>query len=363
MIRPDQSAATGGVNVGDSVGGSVIIGYTIEQHEAALDRQEARIRADLERAHAAERALLQSELDEVCRRMVDLEGSFETRRRELAEAEAALRDMGDGLPQAKLDAALAALAKGDSGKAEALFAQVQAMEAAGVARAARAAHELGKLAAADIRWADAARHHAEAARLVPSFDHLLAARELAWLSGDFPNALRFGEDLVKAAVAEHGDGTPEHATALNEHAVTLQATGRHAEAEPLYRQALAIRAKALGEAHPDHATDLNNLAALLRDTGRHAEAEPLLRQALAIRAKAVGEAHPTYATSLNNLAGLLRATGRHAEAEPLHRQALAILIAALGAEHPSTRTVAANLATLSPASEDGFRREAGEEAP
>ena len=39
--------------------------------------------------------------------------------------------------------------------------------------------------------------------------------------------------------------------------------GRHAEAEPLYRRALGIHAKALGPGeHPDYATSLNNLAYL-----------------------------------------------------------------------------------------------------
>jgi mono/diheme cytochrome c family protein len=41
--------------------------------------------------------------------LADLEGSFEARRRELAEAQAGLLEISGGLPQAKLDAALAAL--------------------------------------------------------------------------------------------------------------------------------------------------------------------------------------------------------------------------------------------------------------
>ena len=48
-------------------------------------------------------------------------------------------------------------------------------------------------------------------------------------------------------------------------------------ADPLYRQALAIVRKALGEDHPDYATCLNNLALLYDAMGRHAEAETALR--------------------------------------------------------------------------------------
>ena len=44
--------------------------------------------------------------------------------------------------------------------------------------------------------------------------------------------------------------------------------GAYDRAEPLYRQALEIRKKALGEGHPDYAPSLNNLAALYRRDGR-----------------------------------------------------------------------------------------------
>ncbi|MDZ7905984.1 MAG: tetratricopeptide repeat protein [Cypionkella sp.] len=37
------------------------------------------------------------------------------------------------------------------------------------------------------------------------------------------------------------------------------------KAEPLYRQAMEIDRKTLGEDHPDYATSLNNLAGLLQD--------------------------------------------------------------------------------------------------
>ena len=72
------------------------------------------------------------------------------------------------------------------------------------------------------------------------------------------------------------------------------------------------------------AIDLNNLAQLLQATNRLAEAEPLFRRALAIDEKSYGPDHPKVAIGLNNLAQLLKATNRLAEAEPLMRRALAI---------------------------------------
>ena len=45
--------------------------------------------------------------------------------------------------------------------------------------------------------------------------------------------------------------------------------GAYDRAEPLYRQALEIRKKVLGEGHPDYATSLNNLAELYRAMGAY----------------------------------------------------------------------------------------------
>ena len=103
----------------------------------------------------------------------------------------------------------------------------------------------------------------------------------------------------------------------------LSDQGKLAEAEPLYRRALAGKEAQLGEAHPSTLNTINNLANLLRNQGKLAEAEPLYRRALAGREAQLGEAHPDTLMSLNNLANLLKKQGKLAEAEPLHRRALA----------------------------------------
>jgi tetratricopeptide (TPR) repeat protein len=150
------------------------------------------------------------------------------------------------------------------------------------------------------------------------------------------------EPLLRQALAIRrkvlGEQHPDTATSLDNLAGNLYYQGKYPEAETLYRQALAINRKALGEQHLDTAQSLNNLAGNLRDQGKYAEAEPLLRQALASFRKVLGQQHPLTATSLNNLANNLDYQGKYAEAEPLHRQALAINRKALGEQHPGTAT-------------------------
>ena len=144
----------------------------------------------------------------------------------------------------------------------------------------------------------------------------------------------------------YGPDHPNVAIRLNNLAELLRATNRLAEAEPLYRRALAIDERSYGPDHPNVATDLNNLAVLLQATNRLAEAEPLYRRALAIDERSYGPDHPNVATALNNLAALLQATNRLGEAEPLYRRALAIDERSYGPDHPDVASDLNNLARL-----------------
>ncbi len=72
------------------------------------------------------------------------------------------------------------------------------------------------------------------------------------------------------------------------------------------------------------AINLDNLAALYHDQGKYAQAEPLYKRAIAIDEKALGPEHPNVAMSLENYAALLRKTNREAEAAKLEARAKAI---------------------------------------
>jgi tetratricopeptide (TPR) repeat protein len=181
----------------------------------------------------------------------------------------------------------------------------------------------------------------------------LASAELALALGRAEQAqINYGkaEPLLREALAirqkQVGAEHPDTATSLHNLAGLYYAQGRYGEAEPLYLQALAIWQKQLGAEHPGTAASLNNLAGLYYAQGRYGEAEPHYREALAIRQKQLGAEHPDTAQSLNNLALLYESQGRYGEAEPLLREALAIWQKQLGAEHPDTAASLYNLANL-----------------
>jgi tetratricopeptide (TPR) repeat protein len=92
---------------------------------------------------------------------------------------------------------------------------------------------------------------------------------------------------------------------------------------------------------------LSNLALVHQRRGKPIEAEALYRRALAIKERALGDDHPEVATTLNNLATLLRSQSRYDEAAALYRRCLGIWIDAVGLDHPTTRTCQANCQLLS----------------
>ncbi len=158
------------------------------------------------------------------------------------------------------------------------------------------------------------------------------------------------EPLFKRALAireqQLGLDHPYTATSLNDLATLYYIQGKYAEAEPLFRRALAIYEQQLGLDHPHTASSLNNLAMLYQDQGKYAEAEPLFKRALAIYEQQLGTDHPLTAASLNNLAELYSTQGKYAEAEPLYQRALAIKEQQLGTDHPLTAASLNNLAML-----------------
>ena len=161
---------------------------------------------------------------------------------------------------------------------------------------------------------------------------LLQARgEYAQAEPYYREALAMNGKLYPAD--RYPDGHPELASSLNNLGLLLHC-GDYAQAEQSYRDALAMRRKLYPAArspdgHPDLANSLNNMGGLLQARGEYAQAETYYRDALAMMRKLYPAArypdgHPDLATSLNNLGALLLAGGEYAQAEQSYRDALAM---------------------------------------
>src|SRR5262249_3018587 len=112
---------------------------------------------------------------------------------------------------------------------------------------------------------------------------------------------------------------------------------RFVEAEPLYRQALALWEKTLGPQHPDIALGYRNLGDLFRDEGKLDGAVKLDLRALNIAREGPGEDPMVTADILSNLVQVHVEQGRYTEAERLERHVLAILEKQRGASSDEYR--------------------------
>jgi serine/threonine-protein kinase len=176
-------------------------------------------------------------------------------------------------------------------------------------------------------------------------DSLLALSVLDQNGGDFAQAEASQRRALAIQRRLLGDEDRRVGDTLTDLSVTLLSLAKYPEAETVVREALAIHRKVPG-AQEAVAYDLNNLASVLRRSGRLAESEDVYRDALAAARAAFGPAHPQLTRTINNLAVVLKDRGDLAGAEPLMREALAMSRRLYGEEHPDVALQMSNLASL-----------------
>jgi tetratricopeptide (TPR) repeat protein len=117
-------------------------------------------------------------------------------------------------------------------------------------------------------------------------------------------------------------------------AAELAAKGKFAEAEALYKEALAVFEKSM-PGDPELATSLNNFGQFYRSQRRFSEAEDVFNRALTIYVANYGDNHTLTATVINNLANSYLADHKYDAAEPLFRRGLAASEKLLGSDNGS----------------------------
>jgi serine/threonine-protein kinase len=176
-------------------------------------------------------------------------------------------------------------------------------------------------------------------------DSLLALSVLSQNRGDFAAAETNQRRALAIQRRQLGDGDRKVGDTLTDLSVTLLSLAKYPEAETVVREALAIHRKSPGGAEAV-AYDLNNLASVFRRSGKLAEAEAVYREALTAARAVFGPAHPQLARTINNLAVVLRDQGDLAGAEPLMREALAMSRKLYGTEHPDIALQMNNLSSV-----------------
>lgn len=299
--KPEPAAQQINMDLTAAAPSEPILQMTLAQFDAKQRDLRDEVTNRLKQAHAKDRDQLLSQLDEINARLREPQKALDEALVRVKDLENRLDREANRFGADRIDAAKAALADLDYSKAEELFEQIDADAAIAVQSAARAQYGLGEIAEARVDWAKAAQHYRRAAELDADLDTLGKAADFSERAGDYALALPLSDRAVTLAKAASPD---RYSNALNDHALLLKSTGRYAEAEPLYKQAMQIDKAALGVDHPTYATRLNNLAVLYYHMARFDAALPLIEQALRIRETALPAGHPHIEEARRNLAAI-----------------------------------------------------------
>jgi tetratricopeptide (TPR) repeat protein len=181
------------------------------------------------------------------------------------------------------------------------------------------------------KWGEAvalAERGLELVRAQKGEDHIDTATALETLAGPYniERRLAEAEALYKRALAIRdktlGAAHPDTVRLLGQLGVVYRQLGRAAEAEVLEKRNREATLQQISP--PNDPVRLRNEAGFHHARGELAEAERLYRQALAADEKQHGPNNPRTVRSLSSLADFCRRQGQLAEAEALLKRALAI---------------------------------------
>lgn len=185
---------------------------------------------------------------------------------------------------------------------------------------------LGALQFAEENYADAERSFQSALELeqkYPNPDTYRRSEALAWLGAVYREKARYDEAerlLLEAVKLEETVGDTRKSLLgprLTQLGTIYRRENRYADAESVFSRALTLEQSAL-----DRATALNSLGLIYNITARHDLAEPLLKEALDIRTRALPANSDLILETLINLAAIDKSRGNLTEAEAKLRHTL-----------------------------------------
>jgi tetratricopeptide (TPR) repeat protein len=231
-------------------------------------------------------------------------------------------------------------------------AEQLALEAADVAqrtqppRIAEAINALllaGRSAQEQIQYSAALNHLRDAEKLTGRQRDPIEWANVQWAIAkvlDDAGKSAEAENLYRSAIAEYerlrGREDKETLSIRNDLGVALYDEDKFVEAEAEHRDVLKLREKILGPEHPDTLTSRDNMAMAEEDQGKYAEAEAEHRAALQIREKVLGPTRLDTLTSRDNLAAAIEDEGKYAEAAAEFRRIVKIKEQVFGPEDPET---------------------------
>ena len=183
--------------------------------------------------------------------------------------------------------------------------------------------------------------HVEVAHTWNSYSQLLDEM------GRLDDAVEANRTFIDIIERFHDGPHPSLGAAYNNQAILLRNQGDYDAALDFFGKSIDMQdAVGLPPRHANRSFPMGGMAEVLRRQGRYDEAEPLLREALAIREESFDAGHRLILELKSGLGATLTGKGEHAEATTLLVEAYEGFLDSRGAEHGGTRTAAQRLATL-----------------
>ncbi len=200
-----------------------------------------------------------------------------------------------------------------------------------------------------------ARIRSESARVARERDKALEVRSFLLemfgatgadqATGDTVTARQILDRRAETLSTAYASDPETHAEMLSVLAEGYEKLGLVERAEPLAREALALRRRFLRSSEPDLVQSLTVLGWVLREKGELEEAESLLREAVTLGRRAFPkDGDVRLARALNDLGAVRDVRGAYDEAAELFRESLDMRLRLLGEEHVGVAITSSNLA-------------------
>lgn len=166
------------------------------------------------------------------------------------------------------------------------------------------------------------------------------------LLGDYKQAEKLYRSAISIPMRMLGEDSPYTADFINDLAALYDEMGDYDQAETLYKKSLETVRNAFGPNDYETKRALYNLGQLYTTLGSYIQAEQLLLESLAISEQIFGPISEQVATDLDSLAYLYFSKGDYAKSERLYIRALDVAEEVLGPDDLSLSVTQSNLALL-----------------
>lgn len=339
-----QSVETGSISNSNITINQTSSGYSLRQHESTLKKREATLRADLERAHGAEKALINSKLKNVEKELLDLKESYDDTIKQNQTLSAALEEQKKQNPliaNQLFEEAKTALLKGDTSKANLLFSIIESNAQKQISNAAQAAYQQGVIAYNKTEWLEALNHLERALRYQPENVSSLNLTASMYLQiGENSKALQLTEQVLDITMKQSGENSVQTAIAQQNLASIYLLFKRFDDAELILKKIIQ-NAEYVKLNYHQLGSCYNTLGYLYLLQGKNEDAAAQLKKAVTLYEKIEGPEHDDIALVYTNLARAYELQNSP-EAEPFFLKAIDSATKRSGLKHPNTQDMIKN---------------------